>query len=219
MGSGVIEMQVVESSSELSSQEEAVANLIKKGLGAVDIATDLKLSVGAARSHIRAIANKVLSEREIEVAKVAVNGLTNQEIGDILGIGADTVKVHLRSIFRKMGISRRNYLLEAFPPQRVFTGQKPENEADIRLLDAIAAGATDANIADLLKVPISEVHTDVARLRRETGISSRNELAMWWMVETKMVEQSEQSLPTKQCFVIEHRGARTRKARTEHATA
>lgn len=48
-----------------------------------------------------------LSKREVEVAKLAANGLTNREIADTLFIAPTTVKRHLYVIFEKLGISRR----------------------------------------------------------------------------------------------------------------
>lgn len=48
-----------------------------------------------------------LSPRECEVLALVVQGLTNREIGDELGISRNTVKNHLRSVYAKLGVRNR----------------------------------------------------------------------------------------------------------------
>jgi DNA-binding NarL/FixJ family response regulator len=49
----------------------------------------------------------VLSERESAVLEAVARGLSNREIGKQLWISEQTVKFHLRNIFRKLGVSSR----------------------------------------------------------------------------------------------------------------
>ncbi|WP_131539150.1 response regulator transcription factor [Pedobacter nototheniae] len=46
-----------------------------------------------------------LSEREIEIIKLIVNGLTSANIADKLFISEHTVKTHRKNIFKKMGVN------------------------------------------------------------------------------------------------------------------
>jgi len=48
-----------------------------------------------------------LSERELEVLQLLAEGLTNQEIGSRLFLTLNTVKVHTRNIYGKLGAHNR----------------------------------------------------------------------------------------------------------------
>ncbi len=48
-----------------------------------------------------------LSQREMEVLQLLVDGLSNQEIADKLCLGTETIKTHMRHIMRKLSVSDR----------------------------------------------------------------------------------------------------------------
>jgi NarL family two-component system response regulator LiaR len=48
-----------------------------------------------------------LTDRELEVLKLAARGMTNREIGGTLDISARTVQVHLSNVFGKLGVGSR----------------------------------------------------------------------------------------------------------------
>jgi DNA-binding NarL/FixJ family response regulator len=52
-------------------------------------------------------ARQGLTQRESEILSYVVNGLSNRGIATKLVIGDETVKSHLRSIYRKLGVSDR----------------------------------------------------------------------------------------------------------------
>ncbi len=52
-------------------------------------------------------ANTELSERELEILKLLATGLSNKEIAAQLFLSLNTVKVHLRNIFAKLGVQSR----------------------------------------------------------------------------------------------------------------
>ena len=51
-----------------------------------------------------------LTQREIEIARLAADGITNNEIGKQLYISANTVKMALKSIYTKLSINNRTLL-------------------------------------------------------------------------------------------------------------
>jgi DNA-binding NarL/FixJ family response regulator len=48
-----------------------------------------------------------LSERELQVLRLASQGMANKQIGRALGIAERTVKVHLGNVFRRIGVGDR----------------------------------------------------------------------------------------------------------------
>jgi DNA-binding NarL/FixJ family response regulator len=51
-----------------------------------------------------------LSERELDVVRLVVDGRSNDEIGVRLGIGAKTVESHLRRLFERLDVASRTEL-------------------------------------------------------------------------------------------------------------
>ena len=52
-----------------------------------------------------------LTPREEEIVRLVARGLRNREIGERLGIGEGTVKVHLHHAYEKLGVETRTELL------------------------------------------------------------------------------------------------------------
>jgi DNA-binding NarL/FixJ family response regulator len=48
-----------------------------------------------------------LTRREHDLIELLGKGLRNRELGQVLGVSEDTVKTHLKNLFRKLGVSDR----------------------------------------------------------------------------------------------------------------
>ncbi len=61
----------------------------------------------ASREHEAPVGESLLSERESAVLEAVTRGLSNREIGRQLWISEQTVKFHLRNVYRKLGVTSR----------------------------------------------------------------------------------------------------------------
>ena len=77
---------------------------------------------------VQPAATDVLSARECEVLALIVQGYSNQEIGEDLGIARNTVKNHLRSILTKLGVRNRAQAA-AYAVSHGLVCLSPEDEA------------------------------------------------------------------------------------------
>jgi DNA-binding CsgD family transcriptional regulator/N-acetylneuraminic acid mutarotase len=68
-----------------------------------------------------------LSEREIEILKLVATGASNKEIGQRLYISSNTVKVHLRNIFGKIGVESRTEAAMYAVNAGLITDRSPAN--------------------------------------------------------------------------------------------
>jgi two-component system response regulator DevR len=87
---------------------------IVKSVDPIDLAALLHLIVGDASFSVHGMPGPpaadgadALSEREICVLRALARGLSNREIGKELWVTEQTIKFHLRNIYRKLEISSR----------------------------------------------------------------------------------------------------------------
>ena len=72
---------------------------VHKGTHALDASLQLRLEERAARP--------VLTPREVEIMQRVSVGMRNKEVAAALGISEDTVQVHVRNIYAKLGVNDR----------------------------------------------------------------------------------------------------------------
>lgn len=76
-------------------------------------------------------AKEALSNREFEVATVYVDGQNYKEIARALGIAPSTVRTHLRTVYRKLGVTSRTELTQALDAQVGTASATPRNDQDL----------------------------------------------------------------------------------------
>jgi DNA-binding CsgD family transcriptional regulator len=145
----------------------------------------------------------LLTMTELRIAQFAANGFNNDEIAQLSGTVSTTVKVHLRSIFKKLAIRRRHDILRFVPPQREYSIPAPQGTYLRTFLDHLIDGHTDTEIAVIQKTTVSVVHQTVTHLRLFTGLKNRNQLAMWWMQIRGVVRRNPQPMTDEEIKLIE----------------
>ncbi|MCZ4610252.1 AAA family ATPase [Streptomyces sp. Lzd4kr] len=76
---------------------------------------ELRAAGGTVHKRITPARNEELTAQEGQIARMAGDGLSNQEIGARLFISARTVQYHLRKVFAKLGITSRSQLDRVLP--------------------------------------------------------------------------------------------------------
>lgn len=70
------------------------------------------------------MAGHELTDREDEVLRLAIKGLSNDEIAASLAISRRTVEAHMRTLFRKTGVTRRTQLAALYQGGDLAPGQR-----------------------------------------------------------------------------------------------
>lgn len=97
--------------------------------------------------------NVQISDREREILQLVAQGATNQQIADQLNISVNTVKVHLRNIFGKIGVvSRTEATLYAIRNGIVSVAERagaPDEAASLNRVSADETGLAAPAPADV----------------------------------------------------------------------
>ena len=104
------------------------------------------------------ISESPISDRELEILRLAASGATNQQIASQLNISINTVKVHMRKIFGKIGVEsrteatiyaiRHGYVQVGDAPRPADASEAPPASAPA-VVPASAAGVPEAALGEL----------------------------------------------------------------------
>ena len=94
--------------------ESGVSGALVKGASKADLLSAIRRIVAGERVISVEITRALemsppvdLSERQIEVLRLAAKGFSNREIAGLLGVGIDCVKDHLKTVFSRLEASTR----------------------------------------------------------------------------------------------------------------
>jgi DNA-binding NarL/FixJ family response regulator len=105
---------------------------------------------GAAKNLEDAARNRSLTARQMAVLELLSRGDTNKVIARRLGMREGTVKVHVRQIMRKFGVTNRTELAVAFAKGRIAARCSPGcGDVDARI-PGLGAGGNAVTLAELM---------------------------------------------------------------------
>src|SRR4029450_12721200 len=108
--------QVLGEGGGVAQREGAVRVFLDEGFDILDLVPSPP--VGRARVASGSPPAEALSERELSVLRYLPSRLSNREIGDELYVSLNTVKSHLKTIYRKLDVYRREAAVRRGPPRR-----------------------------------------------------------------------------------------------------
>jgi two-component system nitrate/nitrite response regulator NarL len=129
----------------------------------------------------------LLSKRELQVVQCLVQGLSNREIADQMGLSQHTIKNYLFRVFDKLGVSSRTELLymtlsQSIAPEDAFLAEskkafedKNPNEASLRFLEKAAEDGLPAAQLTLAQLYMAR------RARPEDLVQAY----MWYLIATE----------------------------------
>ncbi|MCE2572768.1 response regulator transcription factor [Motilimonas eburnea] len=87
---------------------EKLLNAIEDiSMGHIHVPEMLAVELARHKENEQARARCTLSSRQLDVLKLLAKGYPNKKVADILNISEDTVKFHLRGIYKALGVSNR----------------------------------------------------------------------------------------------------------------
>lgn len=144
-----------------------------------------------------------LSPRE-QVALDHLNtGLSNQQIADAMGVSVNTIKAHLKNIFRKLETSSRaqTFAQTQSLPECLAFCEEEKAFAEIgrhrmlqSLLDGLRAGATNKQLARTLTRSPDTIKFHLKGIYRQLGARNRIQ-TMALLIERSTLALDEASIP------------------------
>jgi two-component system, NarL family, nitrate/nitrite response regulator NarL len=165
-----------------------------------DVALVIEALASAPRMRLPAADGlNLLSKRECEVVQCLVQGLTNREIAERMGLSPHTVKNYLFRVFDKLGVSNRTELLFMTLSQG---GSADDTSAPDPAANSPNVSTSEADLAALRKAaeagaPHAQLCLSQAYWARRAEPADLVRAYMWHLVATKRADEAGQFI-TKQ---------------------
>jgi DNA-binding CsgD family transcriptional regulator len=135
----------------------------------------------------------LLSKRELEVVQCVVQGLTNREIADRMGLSQHTIKNYLFRVFDKLGVSSRVELLFITLSQGSQKEESPVHDGSNTF--AKVDSYDEPTLAFFGKaaergIPAAQFLLAQAYLARQTGPDDLVKAYMWYLIATERISQA-----------------------------
>jgi len=119
-----------------------------------------------------------LTERETEVLALLRGSLLTREIAAELGLSANTIKTHIRAIYRKLGVSTRATAVSRYPSLRIRPARhaglpEPLTEREIEVLGLLRGSLSLREIAAELSVSPNTIKSHIRAIYRKLGVCGR----------------------------------------------
>lgn len=137
---------------------------------------------------VRADGVNLLSQREAEVVRCVVQGLTNQEIAEHLGLSPHTIKNYLLRVFDKLGVSNRVELLFMTLSQGgnghgVTARSEAQGDPDEKALAVLEEAAEKG-------MPVAQLSLAQEYLTRQAGPDDLVQAYMWYLIAAESISQA-----------------------------
>ena len=119
-----------------------------------------------------------LTRREREILERVAEGLTNVEIGTLLGLKTSTVKVHVHRVLKKLGVKGRAEAAANAGPlggHRTCKGifEWSPTHRQLEVLEWVARGRNNTEISQILEIPLATVKSRLHFFCVKTGARTR----------------------------------------------
>ena len=117
-----------------------------------------------------------LTERETEVLALLRGSLLTREIAAELGLSPNTVKTHIRAIYRKLGVCTRATAVSRYPSLQIRPHHpglpEPLTEREIEVLGLLRGSLPLREIAAELSLSPNTIKTHIRAIYRKLGVSA-----------------------------------------------
>ncbi len=158
-----------------------------------DVALVIEALASAPRMRLPAANGlNLLSKRECEVVQCLVQGLTNREIAERMGLSPHTVKNYLFRVFDKLGVSNRTELLFMTLSQGGNTEEAAAPDPGATAPDGIPSEASLAALLNAAEAgaPQAQLSLSQAYWARRTEPADLVRAYMWHLVATRRAAEA-----------------------------